>query len=70
MKFRASDFFLSQDLTVHDNLALKICNEILMDPTAPDVRIYARALSLLEISSSSTENLLLLLDEILEVVYK
>lgn len=57
-----------QDLTVHDNLALKICNEILMDPTAPDVRIYARALSLLEISSSSTENLLLLLDEILEKV--
>lgn len=55
---------------MHDNLALKICNEILMDPTVPDVRVYARALSLLEISSSSTENLLLLLDEILEVVYK
>ncbi|XP_021251602.1 condensin complex subunit 3 isoform X2 [Numida meleagris] len=58
-----------QDLTVHDNLALKICNEILMDPTAPDVRIYARALSWLEISSSSTENLLLLLEEILECLF-
>ncbi|OXB59372.1 hypothetical protein ASZ78_004215, partial [Callipepla squamata] len=57
-----------QDLTVHDNLALKICNEILTDPTAPDVRIYARALSLLEISTSSTDSLLLLLDEILEKV--
>ncbi|NXC38737.1 CND3 protein, partial [Penelope pileata] len=57
-----------QDSTVHDSLALKICNEILMDPTAPDVRIYAKALSLLEISHSSTENLLALLDEILEKV--
>ncbi|NXD06438.1 CND3 protein, partial [Nothocercus nigrocapillus] len=57
-----------QDLTVHDNLAMKICNEILMDPTAPDVRVYARALNSLELSDSSTENLLLLLDEILEKV--
>ncbi|XP_068536096.1 condensin complex subunit 3 [Anas acuta] len=57
-----------QDFTVHDSLALKICNEILTDPTAPDVRIYAKALSMLELSSSSTENLLILLDEILEEV--
>ncbi|NWR67032.1 CND3 protein, partial [Bucorvus abyssinicus] len=57
-----------QALTVHDSLAMKICNEILMDPTAPDVRIYARALNSLELSSSSTENLLVLLDEILEKV--
>ncbi|XP_010179633.1 PREDICTED: condensin complex subunit 3 isoform X2 [Mesitornis unicolor] len=57
-----------QDLTVHDNLAMKICNEILVDPTAPDVRIYAKALNSLELSSSSTENLLVLLDEILEKV--
>uniref|UniRef100_A0A8C3GHV7 Non-SMC condensin I complex subunit G n=1 Tax=Cairina moschata TaxID=8855 RepID=A0A8C3GHV7_CAIMO len=56
-----------QDFTVHDSLALKICNEILTDPTAPDVRIYAKALSMLELSSS-TENLLILLDEILEEV--
>ncbi|PKU33460.1 condensin complex subunit 3 [Limosa lapponica baueri] len=59
-----------QDLTVHDSLAMKICNEILMDPAAPDVRIYAKALNSLELSSSSTENLLVLLNEILEVVYK
>lgn len=55
---------------MHDTLAMKICNEILADPTAPDVRIYARALNFLELSSSSTENLLVLLDEIQEVVYK
>ncbi|NXC71227.1 CND3 protein, partial [Anhinga anhinga] len=57
-----------QDLTVHDSLAMRICNEILMDPTAPDVRIYAKALNSLELSSSSTENLLVLLNEILEKV--
>ncbi|NXJ64097.1 CND3 protein, partial [Rostratula benghalensis] len=57
-----------QDLTVHDSLAMKICNEILMDPTAPDVRIYAKALNSLELSSSSTESLLILLNEILEKV--
>ncbi|XP_032542329.1 condensin complex subunit 3 [Chiroxiphia lanceolata] len=57
-----------QELTVHDSLAMKICNEILTDPTAPDVRIYAKALSSLELSNSSTENLLVLLDEILEKV--
>ncbi|NXT54674.1 CND3 protein, partial [Pluvianellus socialis] len=57
-----------QDLTVHDSLAMKICNAILMDPDAPDVRIYAKALNSLELSSSSTENLLVLLNEILEKV--
>ncbi|KFW07392.1 Condensin complex subunit 3, partial [Fulmarus glacialis] len=57
-----------QDLTVHDSLAMKICNGILMDPAAPDVRIYAKALSSLELSSSSTENLLVLFNEILEKV--
>lgn len=65
-----SNFFPLQALTVHDSLAMKICNEILKDPTAPDVRIYARALNSLELSSASTENLLVLLDEILEVVHK
>ncbi|XP_014744494.1 PREDICTED: condensin complex subunit 3 [Sturnus vulgaris] len=57
-----------QESTVHDSLAVKICNEILADPTAPDVRIYAKALNLLELSSSSTENLLVLLSEIQEKV--
>ncbi|NXR59239.1 CND3 protein, partial [Rhadina sibilatrix] len=57
-----------QELTVHDTLAMKICNEILVDPTAPDVRIYAKALNSLELSSSSTEHLLVLLSEIQEKV--
>ncbi|NXU41310.1 CND3 protein, partial [Drymodes brunneopygia] len=57
-----------QELTVHDTLAMKLCNEILADPTAPDVRIYAKALNSLELSSSSTENLLVLLNEIQEKV--
>ncbi|NXF88118.1 CND3 protein, partial [Eubucco bourcierii] len=57
-----------QELTVHDSLAVKLCNEILMDPTALDVRIYAKALNSLELSSSSTESLLVLLNKILEKV--
>ncbi|NXM96335.1 CND3 protein, partial [Sylvia borin] len=57
-----------QELTVHDTLSMKICNEILVDLTAPGVRVYAKALNLLELSSSSTENLLVLLREIQEKV--
>ncbi|XP_067386414.1 condensin complex subunit 3 isoform X2 [Emydura macquarii macquarii] len=57
-----------QDLTGHDSLAMKICNEILIDPTAPDVRIYAKALGSLELSKYFTKDLLVLLDEILEKV--
>ncbi|NWU65324.1 CND3 protein, partial [Pterocles burchelli] len=65
-QFRKSQDY--QDSAVHDSLAMKICHEILMDPTAPDVRIYAKALNSLELSSSSTENLLVLLNEIQEKV--
>ncbi|XP_028599159.2 condensin complex subunit 3 isoform X2 [Podarcis muralis] len=54
-----------QGLTVHDNLAVKICHEILMDPSAPDVRIYVKALSSLELNKDFTKDLLVLLDEIL-----
>ncbi|XP_029446285.1 condensin complex subunit 3 isoform X2 [Rhinatrema bivittatum] len=54
--------------TVHDSLAIKLCNEILRDPTAPDVRIYAKALSSLELSKDSRKDLLALLNEILEEV--
>ncbi|KAL6058486.1 hypothetical protein STEG23_023502 [Scotinomys teguina] len=57
-----------QALTVHDNLALKICNEILTSPCTPENRIYTKALSSLELSSSVIKDLLLLLDEILEQV--
>nr|XP_033804584.1 condensin complex subunit 3 isoform X2 [Geotrypetes seraphini] len=54
--------------TVHDNLALNICNEILKDPTASDVRIYAKALSSLELSKDSRKDLLILISEIIEEV--
>ncbi|XP_054855999.1 condensin complex subunit 3 isoform X2 [Eublepharis macularius] len=57
-----------QGLTVHDNLAVKICNEILADPSAPEVRIYTKALSSLELNKDFTKDLLILLDEVLEVV--
>ncbi|KAF4790624.1 Condensin complex subunit 3 [Turdus rufiventris] len=65
---KSQDYQVQCELTVHDSLAVKICNEILADPTAPDVRIYAKALNALELSSSSTENLLVLLSEIQEKV--
>ncbi|KAJ7327177.1 hypothetical protein JRQ81_016936 [Phrynocephalus forsythii] len=57
-----------EGLTIHDNLALKICNEILMDPNVPDVRVYAKALSSLELSKNFTTDLLILFDEIIEKV--
>ncbi|KAM8939534.1 condensin complex subunit 3 [Pelodytes ibericus] len=57
-----------QASSVHDSLALKICNEILNDPTSPDVRIYAKCLSSLELTTDHGEHLLPLLDIILEDV--
>lgn len=57
-----------QALTVHDNLAMKICNEILTCPGAPEIRIYTKALSCLELSSDIAKDLLFLLNEILEQI--
>ncbi|XP_063165924.1 condensin complex subunit 3 [Candoia aspera] len=57
-----------QGPTVHDNLALKICNEILMDPSSPDVRIYAKPLCSLELSKDFTKDLMDLLEDISEKV--
>uniref|UniRef100_A0A8C5LK80 Non-SMC condensin I complex subunit G n=1 Tax=Leptobrachium leishanense TaxID=445787 RepID=A0A8C5LK80_9ANUR len=55
--------------SVHDSLALKICNEILQDPVSPDVRIYAKCLSSLEFTKDYNEDLLLaLLDSVLQDV--
>ncbi|XP_032129227.1 condensin complex subunit 3 isoform X2 [Sapajus apella] len=62
---------ISQDyqaLTVHDNLAMKICNEILTSPCSPELRVYTKALSSLELSSHLAKDLLVLLNEILEQV--
>ncbi|XP_074252045.1 condensin complex subunit 3 isoform X2 [Saimiri boliviensis] len=57
-----------QALTVHDNLAMKICNEILTSPCSPELRVYTKALSSLELSSHLAKDLLVLLIEILEQV--
>lgn len=52
--------------TVHDNLAQKMCNEIITDPTSPDVRIYAKSLCSLELSKELAKDLLPMLDIALE----
>ncbi|KAM9237761.1 condensin complex subunit 3 [Dugong dugon] len=57
-----------QALTVHDNLAIKICSEILASPCSPEIRVYTKALSSLELSSCLAKDLLVLLNEILEQV--
>ncbi|XP_019309169.2 condensin complex subunit 3 isoform X2 [Panthera pardus] len=57
-----------QALTVHDNLAIKICNEILTCPCSPEIRVYTKALSSLELSSNLAQDLLFLLNEMLEEV--
>ncbi|XP_004707906.2 condensin complex subunit 3 [Echinops telfairi] len=57
-----------QASTVHDNLAVKLCNEILASPCSPEIRVYTKALSSLELSSCLTKDLLDLLNEILEQV--
>ncbi|XP_072352561.1 condensin complex subunit 3 isoform X8 [Scyliorhinus torazame] len=59
--------------TVHDNLAVTICNEILKDPDSPDTRILVKTLGLLELStgvSPCTEQLCILLDDIKELKNK
>ncbi|XP_004847286.1 condensin complex subunit 3 isoform X1 [Heterocephalus glaber] len=57
-----------QTLSVHDNLAIKICNEILTSPCSPEIRVYTKALSSLELSSNLAKDLLVLLNKILEQV--
>ncbi|KAM6220512.1 condensin complex subunit 3 [Rhynchocyon petersi] len=57
-----------QALTVHDNLAMKLCNEILASPCSPEIRVYTKALSSLELSTCLAKDLLGLLNEILEQV--
>ncbi|XP_069833553.1 condensin complex subunit 3 [Dendropsophus ebraccatus] len=52
--------------TIHDNLALKICSEIMKDPTSPDIRIYAKSLCSLELSKELAKELLPILDIALE----
>ncbi|OWK06957.1 NCAPG [Cervus elaphus hippelaphus] len=57
-----------QALTVHDNLAMKICSEILTCPHSPEVRVYKKTLSSLELSNDLAKDLLVVLNEIQEQV--
>ncbi|XP_065763601.1 condensin complex subunit 3 [Muntiacus reevesi] len=57
-----------QALTVHDNLAMKICSEILTCPHSPEVRVYTKTLSSLELSNDLAKDLLVVLNEIQEQV--
>lgn len=58
---------ICQALTVHDNLAMKICSEILTCPHSPEVRVYTKTLSSLELSNDLAKDLLVVLNEIQEV---
>uniref|UniRef100_A0A8C1NDR3 Non-SMC condensin I complex, subunit G n=1 Tax=Cyprinus carpio TaxID=7962 RepID=A0A8C1NDR3_CYPCA len=58
-----------QAVSVHDSLAVRICNEILRDVSAPEVRLYCKTLSWLEINTEpgpANSELQLLLKDILQ----
>lgn len=60
-----------QAVSVHDSLAVRICNEILRDVSAPEVRLYCKTLSWLEINTEpgpANSELQLLLKDILQVL--
>lgn len=56
-------------MCVHDYLGVRICGEMLKDPTAPEVRLYAKTLSNLELSRDETvrEDLQTLLQQLVQV---
>ncbi|KAM6972031.1 LOW QUALITY PROTEIN: condensin complex subunit 3 [Aplochiton taeniatus] len=60
----------TQDVCVHDYLAVRVCGEMLKDPTAPEVRLYAKTLGSLELSTCENRrrDLVTLLQQITQVV--
>ncbi|XP_023121492.2 condensin complex subunit 3 [Amphiprion ocellaris] len=60
----------TEEVCVHDYLAVRMCGEMLKDPTAPEVRLYAKTLSNLELSRDDTvrKDLQTLLQQLVEVV--
>ncbi len=46
-----------QEGCCHDNIAVKVCNEILSDPNTFKVRTLAKILNMLELTPSNTSNL-------------
>ncbi|XP_077059619.1 condensin complex subunit 3 [Siphateles boraxobius] len=60
-----------QAVSVHDSLAVRVCNEILRDVSAPEVRLYCKTLGWLEINTEpgpANNELQLLLKDILQEV--
>ncbi|KAM6940561.1 condensin complex subunit 3 [Xenentodon cancila] len=60
----------TEEVCVHDYLAVRMCGEMLKDPAAPEVRLYAKTLSNLELSRDETirEDLQTLLQQLVQVV--
>ncbi|KAL1023964.1 hypothetical protein UPYG_G00049620 [Umbra pygmaea] len=60
----------TQEMSVHDYLAVRVCGEMLKDTSAPEVRLYAKVLSSLELSSNinTRRDLLTLLQQITQEV--
>uniref|UniRef100_A0A8C5IAT2 Nuclear condensin complex subunit 3 C-terminal domain-containing protein n=1 Tax=Gouania willdenowi TaxID=441366 RepID=A0A8C5IAT2_GOUWI len=57
------------EVNVHDYMAVRICGEMLKDPTAPEVRLYAKTLCNLQLSRDETvkKDLHALLQELVQV---
>ncbi|KAL3996452.1 insulin-like growth factor-binding protein 6 [Sarotherodon galilaeus] len=60
----------TEEVCIHDYMAVRICGEMLKDPTAPEVRLFAKTLSNLELSRDETvrEDLQTLLQQLVQVV--
>ncbi|XP_034544022.1 condensin complex subunit 3 [Notolabrus celidotus] len=60
----------TEEVCVHDYLAVRLCGEMLKDPTAPEVRLYAKTISNLELSRDETvrKDLQTLLQQLVQVV--
>ncbi|XP_071264570.1 condensin complex subunit 3 isoform X4 [Salvelinus alpinus] len=59
-----------QEVCVHDYLAVRVCGEMLKDPEAPEVRLYSKVLSSLELSTdnNTTRDLVTLLQQVTQEV--
>ncbi|CAJ1052232.1 condensin complex subunit 3 [Xyrichtys novacula] len=60
----------TEEVCVHDYLAVRLCGEMLKDPTAPEVRLYAKMLGNLEFSRDETvrKDMQTLLQQLVQVV--
>ncbi|CAL9700239.1 unnamed protein product [Knipowitschia caucasica] len=60
----------TDEVCVHDYLAARMCGEMMKDPTAPEVRLYAKTLCNLELSRDETvkKDLQTLLQELLQII--